>query len=150
MVTLRKLYTSGPAPKLVRGMDAIESIHTIENHQFYNSLEKYVGWTIIDINPDIDFFDVQIQDIYIASCNWLEGFCTTCFDLVEDVFDFTKSILSDLIGKTIVAIGTIDDSEIQYYQSIVKRYNIAATEKLKKQETPQDQEVLVEQQAVTC
>jgi hypothetical protein len=149
MVTLRKLYTSGPSSKLVRGMDAIESIHTIENHQFYNSIEKYVGWTIIDINVDIDFFDVQIHDIYIASCNWLEGFCTTCFDLIEDVFDFTKSILLDLIGKTIVAIGTIDDTEIQYFQSIVKRYNIAATEKLKKQEVDSD-EPIVEQVPVTC
>jgi hypothetical protein len=149
MVTLQKRYTTGPNYQLVRGLDAIKSQHTIENQVFCDTIDKYIGWTILDFNYDIDLVKTITNDIYLATCNWYEGFCTTCFDLVEDVFDFTKHILSDLIGKTICAVGALDDPEILYYQSIVKRYNLAKLEQsnqepveiIQKQQEPELQKV---------
>jgi hypothetical protein len=127
MVTLQKLYTTGPHYKLVRSSDAANTIHSLNYQQFYNNIDQYVGWIIIDINLDINFFDVtkhdKYYDIHIAVCNWFEGFHTTYAYLVNDVFDYTKQILINLIGKTIVGVGLIEDSEIQYYLSKVKQYN---------------------------
>jgi hypothetical protein len=152
MVTLQKLYTTGPHYKLVRSSDAANTIHSLNYQQFYNNIDQYVGWIIIDINLDIIFFDVAKHDknyeIHIAVCNWFEGFHTTCAYLVDDVFDFTKQILIDQRGKTIVGVGPINDSEIQYYLSKVKQHKIELSEKLNNQE---HQESIIEtKQTVTC
>lgn len=132
MVTLQKRFTNGPNPILVRGQEAQKSIHSINNKEFYHSIENYVGWTIIEVDFNQDIDRMVINDLVVASCVWLEGFCDTCFDYVQDIFDFTNSILVNLIGKTICAVGLIDDPEIVYYQNMVQKMQEAKLHQIQK------------------